>query len=474
MTDSTIFDTDNATTDISSAFIRHNLPEPSEIKSMSVPEMQNMIRDVHSFIVEREPEIKALLNESERLQRMLSNAAEICTSWSSAPNRPPLFGLIAGIKDIYHLEGFETGAGSNLPTSELTGPEQGAVSRLRDAGALFLGKTVTTEFAWSMPGETRNPIDPSRTPGGSSSGSAAAVALGYCHLALGTQTVGSVIRPAAFCGVWGFKPSYGRIPSTGLIPFSPSVDHPGLLAGTISTLTLGASVLCDHWNHEICNPMEFNVNFNNAGIETDFDADIDSLPTLVIPAGPYFSKAGSETRWNVESGASILMESGIRVLEIPFLEDMEEICTLHRAIIARELHDVHRDWYSRYSKLYRAGTVSMIEEGARVSDKLYQKALDERFSFRERINETLADLEGPAGAIFISPPTIGPAPLGLESTGDPVMNLPWTFGGVPSLAMPWGDVEGLPLGLQFTAPFMSDEKLLKWGRGFWKLLSRAD
>ncbi len=141
--------------------------------------------------------------------------------------RPPLFGIPIGIKDIFHVNGFSTHAGSRLPPKQLMGEEAKCVSDLKKAGALILGKTVTTEFAYFEPGPTMNPHNPNHTPGGSSSGSAAAVAAGLCPLALGSQTIGSIIRPASFCGVVGYKPSYDRISRDGVIPVSPSLDHIG-------------------------------------------------------------------------------------------------------------------------------------------------------------------------------------------------------------------------------------------------------
>ena len=151
-----------------------------------------------------------------------------------------------GVKDIFHAAGFETRAGSQLPPELLTGPEADAVGRLRAAGCLILGKTVTTEFAYYEPEPTRNPHNLAHTPGGSSSGSAAAVAAGLAPLALGTQTIGSVIRPAAFCGIVGFKPSYGRISPEGLIFFSPSLDHVGLFTQDVAGMSLAAAVLCEN------------------------------------------------------------------------------------------------------------------------------------------------------------------------------------------------------------------------------------
>src|SRR5690606_13419755 len=136
---------------------------------------------------------------------------------------PPLYGALVGVKDVFHVDGFVTRAGSKLPPELFAGPEAVCVKRLREAGALIAGKTVTTEFAFFEPGPTRNPHNVAHTPGGSSSGSAAAVAAGMCNLALGTQTIGSVIRPAAYCGIIGFKPSLNRIPTEGLVYFSRTI-----------------------------------------------------------------------------------------------------------------------------------------------------------------------------------------------------------------------------------------------------------
>jgi len=152
-----------------------------------------------------------------------------------------------GIKDIFHVDGFVTRAGTRVPPERFAGPEAASVALLREAGALIAGKTVTTEFAYFEPGPTRNPHNPAHTPGGSSSGSAAAVAAGLCQLALGTQTIGSVIRPAAFCGVVGFKPSFGRIPTSGLVYFSRTIDHVGLFTQDLDGMELAASVLCRDW-----------------------------------------------------------------------------------------------------------------------------------------------------------------------------------------------------------------------------------
>jgi Asp-tRNA(Asn)/Glu-tRNA(Gln) amidotransferase A subunit family amidase len=160
-----------------------------------------------------ETEISALIPEENRKERLLAEARALLAGYPDPESRPPLFGALLGVKDLFSVVGFETRAGSRLPPGLFAMPEAPAVTALKQAGCLVLGKTACTEFAYFSPGTTTNPWDTGRTPGGSSSGSAAAVAAGFCPLALGTQTMGSISRPAAFCGVTGYKPSYGRAPS---------------------------------------------------------------------------------------------------------------------------------------------------------------------------------------------------------------------------------------------------------------------
>src|SRR5690606_16531226 len=174
-----------------------------------------------------DPEVKAMLPESDRLHRLRAEAALLREQSQTPDDYPPLFGALVGVKDVFHVDGFVTRAGSEVPPELFAGPEAAVVRLLREAGALIAGKTVTTEFAYMEPGPTRNPHNLEHTPGGSSSGSAAAVAAGMVNLAVGTQTIGSVIRPAAYCGIVGFKPTLNRIPTEGLVYFSPTIDHVG-------------------------------------------------------------------------------------------------------------------------------------------------------------------------------------------------------------------------------------------------------
>src|SRR5579863_5430615 len=205
------------------------------------------IDEICNWIDVAEPELHALLPEKDRRQRLMREAKVLQERFPKPSQRPPLYGIPVGVKDVFRVDGFPTRAGSQLPAELFAGAEASCVRTLRNAGTIMLGKTISTEFAWIEPGPTRNPHHPGHTPGGSSSGSAAAVAAGYCPLALGTQTIGSTIRPAAFCGIVGFKPSYGRIPTDGLILFSESVDTIGLFTQDVAGMVVAASLLCNNW-----------------------------------------------------------------------------------------------------------------------------------------------------------------------------------------------------------------------------------
>ena len=183
------------------------------LRSGALP-LADYLTEIEARVAAREPAVLALMAEPARWERLRAAAAELQARYPDPARRPPLYGVLVGVKDIFHVAGLPTTGGSRLPPQVLAGPEAESVARLTAAGALILGKTVSTEFAYFGPGPTRNPRSPAgtpHTPGGSSSGSAAAVAAGLVPLALGTQTIGSIVRPASFCGVVGFKPTYERV-----------------------------------------------------------------------------------------------------------------------------------------------------------------------------------------------------------------------------------------------------------------------
>ena len=398
---------------------------------------------------EREPSIHALVEETNRFGRLHAEAEDIMRRYPEQASRPGLFGALVGVKDIFRVEGFPTQAGSRLPVDLFQGREADCVTCLKDAGALILGKTVTTEFAYFAPGPTRNPHNPGHTPGGSSSGSAAAVAAGFCQVALGTQTIGSLVRPASFCGVVGLKPTSDRISRAGVIPLSPSLDHVGFFAPDVETAIRVAPVLYEHWDEPTL-PLR--------------------KPRLGVPAGPYLDRTSEEGRAHFEKVCGLLEQAGYTVQSVPLFSDDSEIQARHHLILSAEAAQVHEQWFGKYASLYSAKLSELIQRGREVSAAQLQAALDARDQFRADMRRIFLDHNLD---LWICPATVGAAPMGLESTGDPVMNLPWTQAGLPTLNLPAEkNREGLPLGLQLVGNWYKDESLLFWARDLEKVLSK--
>lgn len=390
-------------------------------------------------IDELDGDIEALLPEAGRRERLLKEAETLQTTYPDPENRPLLYGALVGVKDVYHVEGFATRAGSSIDPQELAGPEADCVLLLRQAGALILGKTVTAEFAYFEPGPTRNPHNTGHTPGGSSSGSAAAVAAGFCPLALGTQTIGSVNRPAAYCGVVGFKPSFNRIPTTGMLHFSRSADHVGCFTQDVEGMIEAARALCYNWQ----------------------DISVNYRPVLGLPRGKYLElQVSPEGLDAFYRQLDALREAGYSIQELSFLDDIETIACWHHKLVAAEMALEHELLYSRFAGLYRPRTSELIRAGQKVSGKELEEARRRQKELRDHIEATMWEK---GVGLWISPAAPGPAPEGIQSTGDPGMNLPWTNAGLPAVTVPAGRTEkGLPLGLQLVAPFMGDELLLSW------------
>ncbi len=388
-----------------------------------------------------EPQIQALLPEADRRARLLVEAQSLQAQFPDPASRPPLFGIPVGIKDIFRVDGFPTYAGSQLPAELFIGLESDCVRALRLAGALILGKTVTTEFAYFEPGPTRNPRNLDFSPGGSSSGSAAAVAAGFCPLAIGTQTIGSTIRPAAFCGIVGFKSSFGRIPMTGGILCSETFDHVGIFTQDVAGMELSASLLCQNWRE----------------VEMKMPGD---LPILGVPDGPYIEQASPEGIAAFEHQLVLLKKAGYTVRRVKALEEIDAINLRHSRLVFAEMAQVHSTWFTHYASLYRPRTASAIREGQEVS----AEELSVLRASPAKLRAELEMLMTQAGIdLWVCPSAPGPAPQGITSTGSPLMNLPWTYAGMPAISLPAGHAaNGLPLGLQCIGAFMTDEHLLKW------------
>jgi Asp-tRNA(Asn)/Glu-tRNA(Gln) amidotransferase A subunit family amidase len=441
--------------------MQRNLPHVEEIDARLHKGQQDLAGYLNALcdrIEAVEPRLQALLPEPDRRARLLKEAGELQARFPDPSRRPALFGTPIGVKDIFRVDGFLTRAGSRLPTELFAGPEASCVGALRRAGALVLGKTVTTEFACFAPGPTRNPRRLTHTPGGSSSGSAAAVAAGYCPLALGSQTIGSVIRPAAYCGITGFKPTCGRIPIDGVIPVAPSLDHVGFFTPDAGSLARVAAVLCSGWR-------------SAPGIE------FEEPPAVGVPEGPYLSQASPEALSAFEQQVARLEAAGCRVRRVPAsqvgsprrrrrcaeegvppLGEIEAINRRHKRLMVAEMSQVHAAWFAEHESLYHPRTADLIREGQSVSAAEAAEARAGQSALRQELQGLMTD----HGILaWISPAATGPAPEGLDSTGDPIMNLPWTHAGLPVVTIPAGAAaNGLPLGLQIAAAAGEDEWLV--------------
>lgn len=415
----------------------------SEVRQALQQRNSVLARDYHGLskrFEKTEPYIKAFIPEDERFLRLNLDAFALEIKYREAEELPPLYGLPVAVKDIFHVDGFPTQAGSQLPAKALWGPEAHCVDRLRKAGALILGKTVTTEFAYFAPGPTRNPHSPLHTPGGSSSGSAAAVGADLAPLALGTQTIGSIIRPASFCGVVGFKPSYGRISTEGVIPLAPSLDHVGSFTQDVEMAAQAATVLIEDWGAP---------------------SPGDRKPILTVATGDYLAQADAEMRRHFEAALNALRQAGYWVKRLDAMPDFAAIVERHNLILAAEAARVHQEWFAKNGERYHEKTAGLIQKGQDIGSDELDEAKNEAKQFSLRLS-TLMDINGID--LWIAPGAPGAAPKGLESTGDPVMNLPWTQAGFPCLGLPMGkNSEDLPLGLQVVADFGRDEDLLAWG-----------
>ena len=408
------------------------------------------VRSLCDRIEAEDPKIHALVPGTFDRARCLKQVSRLLEQYPDPETRPLLFGVPVGVKDIFRVAGYPTQAGCKLPAELFEGKEATCVSRLRVAGAIIMGKTETTEFAWMEPGPTRNPHHLEHTPGGSSSGSAAGVAAGFFPFALGTQTAGSITRPAAYCGIVGFKPTFGRIPASGVIPFSPSADHVGFFCEDPSGVGIFASVLAEEW-------------------QLPFESAPQGRPVLGVPEGPYLAQAAENAREYFERGLMKLIGAGYPIKRIDCLSAIETVNQCHRRMIAAEMARVHSVWFKSYGHLYRKRTVETIEQGLAISEAQLKRLRSGRLPFREELGQLMRSERIDC---WICPSATDHAPPGLESTGSPTMNIPWTYAGLPTISLPAGmDSSGLPLGIQLVGHYAKDEELVVCAEGLFPVLS---
>lgn len=363
--------------------------------------------------------------------------------------RGPLHGIPVGIKDIYYTADLPTRAGTVIHKDFRPSLDATAVSRLRRAGAIILGKTTTTEFGFADPAPTRNPWNPEHTPGGSSSGSAASVAAGMCLAAVGSQTGGSVLRPASYCGVVGLKPTYGRIGRRGVFPVAWSMDHPGTFTRTVADAAVVLSVVA---GAEPGDPTAASVPV------PDYVTALDGAPAprIGLMRRPFQDLTEPETWDRVEAAASRLASAGAGLLEIETAAEFRSVYDVYNVITAVEAATYHSTTFAQRPDDYRPLLRSFVEIGQMVPTSVYLQAQ----RARNQLARQALDLFDRCDVLLMSS-TTGPAPRGLESTGDPACNAPWSALGFPALTLPIGlSSDGLPLGMQLVAPPWREERLL--------------
>ena len=363
-----------------------------------------------------------MLRRADGIEGCLARIAQCdpqVRAWVEVSPQPPLgdgrlSGVAFGAKDIFETRGLATEYGSRLYAGRKGSTDAALVTQLRQAGGILIGKTTTTAFAYFDPAPTRNPRDLNRTPGGSSSGSAAAVAAGMVPFALGSQTQGSVLRPASYCGVVGFKPTFGAFSREGVLPFAPSLDTVGFFTETAA----GMRELIGQAAH----------------------------PEQRMAAFPYLETQDALQR---------LRAAGFEIQKIDPPEGYSRLLPAARFINDYEGARTHEERWRAYGDRIGLKLAALVQRGLALPASGYEDAI----ATLRAIRDVMADFfrEYP---VILTPAATGPAPLGLESTGDPSMNSPWTALGVPAISVPM-PVDGPPLGLQMTAASGRDAELLE-------------
>jgi Asp-tRNA(Asn)/Glu-tRNA(Gln) amidotransferase A subunit family amidase len=342
--------------------------------------------------------------------------------------RGSLSGIPYGVKDIVETRGLATEYGSPIYKGRIGTTDASIIREMQKHGAILLGKTQTTAFAYQTPAPTRNPRNLEHTPGGSSSGSAAAVAAGMVPFAIGEQTRGSVLRPASFCGVTGFKPTYGLLSMEGVLPLSKSLDTLGFFTHTPADM----SALWDSLGHSMSRSEDFDL----------------GTPEPIPDVEPTMAAA-------YKNALSRLRNAGASIRPIDIVGMLAKLAEANLTVMLYEGSRFHKQRYDQYGN--RLGDLAdLVREGLRISVDRYDETLQYidscRAQFAEQFKRT---------PVILTPSAMGPAPTGLASTGDPKMNAPWTALGTPAISIPMPVGTALPLGLQLIAERGGDARVLQ-------------
>ncbi len=398
-----------------------------------------------------EPSLQAWVTLDQ--QKVLEEAQRCEKEIARGRKRGPLHGIPLGVKDIFYTAGMKTTGGSKILADFIPSFDSTSVLRLKQAGAIILGKTATTEFAHADPAPTRNPWNREHTPGGSSSGSAAAVATGMCPGALGSQTGGSILRPASYCGAVGFKPTYGRISRYGVLPFSWSLDHVGLFTRTVSDAALLLNVLAGYDTQDPTTSREPVPDYTRALRP--------SRPPFIGVVEEFYQKNSEAQVWkNTDEVLARLKRAGAKAETVKMPGSFGAVHDAHRIVMRTEGAAFHQPLYEKHRELYRPKLRELIEIGSLIPGVDYLTAYRIKREFRREMDRVMKRYD-----LLLTPSTSSPAPRGLESTGDAWFQVPWSFSGLPTITLPSGlSQEGLPLGIQLVGQAFSEGKLLALAR----------
>ncbi len=411
-----------------------------------------LVEDCLAQIDRLEPKVQAWVTVDR--EGALKAAHEREAQLKQGRGKGILHGVPVGIKDIFYTKGLRTTAGFPLYANFMPPYDATSIVKLKEAGAIILGKTVTTQFAAGDPGPTRNPWNLEHTPGGSSQGSGASVGARMVPAALGTQTVGSTLRPASYNGCVGFKPTYGRISRYGVMPLAWSLDHVGIIVRSVEDAALLLQAMAGH---------DPNDPSSSERAADDYVSGLDSLPKpprIGLLRGYFLEECDEETRRSTEAMVAKLAQAGAVVEEAKMPESFVMGRVAQRIVSNVETASYHEENMRQSPEAYAPGLRRSIQVGLTIPGTYYLQAQRLRRRFRLDMEQVASRYD-----VLLTPSTPAPAPKGITTTGNAMFQAPWTFTGLPALSVPSAlSQAGLPMGVQLIASPFQEAHLLQVGR----------
>jgi aspartyl-tRNA(Asn)/glutamyl-tRNA(Gln) amidotransferase subunit A len=417
-----------------------------EIRSGSLSPV-TLLNECLERIDRAEPRVRAwVLVDRERAH---AEAEERAAEVRRGQWRGPLHGIPVGIKDIIDVADWPTACGSRLWVQAVARQDAMVVERLRQAGAVLVGKTVTTQYASFDPPVTRNPWNTDRTPGGSSSGSAAAVACGMCLAALATQTGGSITRPASFCGVAGCKPTFGRVSKVAVLPLAASMDHIGAVASSVRDLAIVLQTIAGP------DPLDRDTSIRPVPDLLAHLEHAEAAFSLGRVRGLFEELADPVMRRLMDQTCNTLRSRRATITEVALPAEFAEVLRRHQTVMAVEAAAFHGPRLRRHPEDYQPKICGLVEEGLATPGPEYARCKEAQWQLREAMGACLEGVDA-----LLTPATRGPAPAA-ATTGDPAFNSPWSFTGLPTVSIPAGwSNDGLPLAIQLVGRPWGEAELL--------------